>query len=834
MSSVSNSAPYVPGFSHPSVYDDNANTTFWLSSDGRKPSAGAPAGLETRPSEKPHPLRISMQSDISDLSIDSSPSRSLNTGYHGPIIPPNSDRSFRRRTLVVCFDGTGDQFDLDNSNVINFFSVLKKGDRKRQLVYYQSGIGTYSIPQVATPLFTKVSKTLDLMFANNLNHHVMTGYQFLMQNYKSGDKICIFGFSRGAYTARALAGMIHKVGLLPAGNEQQVPFAYKMFKNDTEIGWEQSVAFKRTFSIDVDIDFVGVWDTVASVGLLPTTLPFTKSNTAIKVFRHALSLDEHRAKFRPSIYEHITAEEAKRGDFKVPPNRLPSVTRGRKMEKSAGRGTAGIKEIKKTESKSETTENGKVVETAATKVIRRDSSAKRRSGSGSRSRAILGSIKRQARTISDNVQEVVERVSLDRKESKSRDKNKETKDEKDAKEELSPDSERDQLEQMYLDRSRPTDVLEVWFAGCHCDVGGGSVPNSTPNSLARIPLRWMIRECFLARTGIQFEAESLKALGLVPASLYPRVMKTPHPEEIPQSIPEQQFSTLSSPPTPVTPRPAPPPELVKRLSQAEADKSASEESESTSKQEEVAVKATNTENTASDGARETERAVTVIEAEKTNIGSNTVGSPAADARDRDNLSAVAASDMDPQHSRRNNISLDATLVNFSTSSDSLDTPPPDVNIEGASVASFKIEDHHSTSVCVPQLEGYPFPTKHERDESLRPPPIPMPAVSPLKAHEEALFALEREQDQLDAKSKIYDQLKIAKWWWILEFIPFRERIQRRDGTWAKKWRMNRGRGRVVPQEEPLHVHRSVKMRMEAKDLKYKPRVKFEKDPIWVD
>ena len=47
--------------------------------------------------------------------------------------------------------------------------------------------------------------------------------------------------------------------MLPAGNEQQVPFAYKMFTNDTELGWRQSVAFKKTFSLDVDIDFVGVW-----------------------------------------------------------------------------------------------------------------------------------------------------------------------------------------------------------------------------------------------------------------------------------------------------------------------------------------------------------------------------------------------------------------------------------------------------------------------------------------------------------------------------------------------------------------------------------------------
>lgn len=115
------------------------------------------------------------------------------------------------------------------------------------------------------------------------------GYEFLMQNCKitlfsiprpsmltpplsrfpfsgvrpfvdeAGDKICLFGFSRGAYTARALAGMLHKVGLLPAHNHQQIPFAYTMYTRTDDQGWEQSTAFKKAFSIDVDIDFIGVW-----------------------------------------------------------------------------------------------------------------------------------------------------------------------------------------------------------------------------------------------------------------------------------------------------------------------------------------------------------------------------------------------------------------------------------------------------------------------------------------------------------------------------------------------------------------------------------------------
>ena len=58
---------------------------------------------------------------------------------------------------------------------------------------------------------------------------------------------------------RSLAGMIHKVGLLPADNWQQVPFAYKMYTRADEIGWKQSTAFKKAFSRDVSIQFVGVW-----------------------------------------------------------------------------------------------------------------------------------------------------------------------------------------------------------------------------------------------------------------------------------------------------------------------------------------------------------------------------------------------------------------------------------------------------------------------------------------------------------------------------------------------------------------------------------------------
>jgi len=173
-----------------------------------------------------------------------------NENAHNGSIPPTIPIEHPYRTLVVCFDGTGEQFALDNSNVVEFVSLLKKDDPSQQLVYYQAGIGTYTVPQIVTPGLAKLRKLEDEAIAWNLDAHIMGGYEFLMQNYCANDKICIFGFSRGSYTARCLAGMIHKVGLLPTCNRQQVPFAYKMYTRSDDLGWEQSNAFKKTFSID--------------------------------------------------------------------------------------------------------------------------------------------------------------------------------------------------------------------------------------------------------------------------------------------------------------------------------------------------------------------------------------------------------------------------------------------------------------------------------------------------------------------------------------------------------------------------------------------------------
>ncbi|KAJ7654299.1 hypothetical protein B0H17DRAFT_386771 [Mycena rosella] len=387
-----------------------------LESPGDDSHATAPA-LEQYPTFTKCPSPTRLGPNILDFNLEKT-------------IPPSNDH----RTLVLCFDGTGDQFDDENSNVINFFTMLKKDDKSQQLVYYQAGIGTYTIPEIAHPKLAKLRRMRDAMFGSHLNAHVMGGYEFLMQNYQFGDKICLFGFSRGAYTARALSGMLHKVGLLPKCNHQQVPFAYKMYSREDEIGWKQSTAFKRAFSIDVSIELVGVWDTVSSVGLIPTQLPFTRSNGHVRYFRQALALDEHRARFQPSFWHRPTQEDLKLG---IQAGEMPKS--GRKSSKT--------------------------------------------------------------KSLHD-------------------------------------------LEKQYSDDGGQytTDVEEVWFSGCHCDVGGGALPNGARNSLARIPIRWMIRQCFLLETGILFHRDMLRLVGIDPSTLSPDVLRLPRPPPLLKTPKESQRS----------------------------------------------------------------------------------------------------------------------------------------------------------------------------------------------------------------------------------------------------------------------------------------------------
>jgi uncharacterized protein (DUF2235 family) len=145
-----------------------------------------------------------------------------------------------------------------------------------------------------------------------------------MRYYNVGDDIFLFGFSRGAYTARFLAEMLDHIGLLSAGNEEMGRFAWKAFqkwqtrkeRTDKEKAQKKYLmnymfAFRETFSRPVHrIRFLGLFDTVNSVPhfenawMQRSKFPYTARSTA-KVIRHAVAIDERRAKFRQDLISEL-------------------------------------------------------------------------------------------------------------------------------------------------------------------------------------------------------------------------------------------------------------------------------------------------------------------------------------------------------------------------------------------------------------------------------------------------------------------------------------------------------------------------------------------------
>jgi hypothetical protein len=205
------------------------------------------------------------------------------------------------RKLILALDGTSDQYHADNSNVIKFVATLDK-NATDQAIYYQPGIGTLLPPGIFGSAPRWIVTRVDLAFGTLLKYHVQDAYAFLMRYYEAGDEIYIIGFSRGAYTARVLAAMLFKVGLLARGNEELVPFAWTMYQargND-----DLAHAFRNTLGRKVPIAFVGLWDTVSSVrwGWWDRAYPYTRDNSSVAIVRHAMALDERRVFFRQNLW----------------------------------------------------------------------------------------------------------------------------------------------------------------------------------------------------------------------------------------------------------------------------------------------------------------------------------------------------------------------------------------------------------------------------------------------------------------------------------------------------------------------------------------------------
>jgi uncharacterized protein (DUF2235 family) len=207
------------------------------------------------------------------------------------------------KNIVICCDGTGNEFGEANSNVVKLFSVLQI-DPASQLAYYDPGLGTMGAHNALTAAGKWFTRVLGLAFGYGLSDNIADAYSYLMQTWKPGDRLFLFGFSRGAYTVRALASMLHLFGLLPPDNQQLVPYILRSLKKMDLKGESLARQFKGVFSSECKPHFVGVWDTVSSVGWIadPLKLRYTANNPDMRVGRHAVSIDERRCFFRQNLW----------------------------------------------------------------------------------------------------------------------------------------------------------------------------------------------------------------------------------------------------------------------------------------------------------------------------------------------------------------------------------------------------------------------------------------------------------------------------------------------------------------------------------------------------
>jgi hypothetical protein len=195
--------------------------------------------------------------------------------------------------------------------VVRLYTCLAVNEH--QVAYYHPGVGTMGNPNARSRVERWWTKVKGMGFGLGFTGNMADAYQYLMRNYADGDHIYLFGFSRGAYTVRALAGALNLYGLLCPGNEGHLTYLMQMYAASSKEAFnrdhtaprrlqesKESRAFRETFSRTVPIHFLGVWDTVSSVGWIwdPVKLLYDGQNPMVRKARHALSVDERRCFFQ--------------------------------------------------------------------------------------------------------------------------------------------------------------------------------------------------------------------------------------------------------------------------------------------------------------------------------------------------------------------------------------------------------------------------------------------------------------------------------------------------------------------------------------------------------
>jgi uncharacterized protein (DUF2235 family) len=213
------------------------------------------------------------------------------------------------KRLVVCFDGTWNSADSDNAEtnvavIARSIHASQHTGGVQQSVLYLRGIGSLGF---------EFQRFVDAAIGQGIDGNIRSAYMFLAQNYVPGDEIFLFGFSRGAFTARSLSGLIGACGLLKRQRLADVPKAWKYYREAPKRSPEDFVkTFATECHTDVHITFLGVWDTVGSLGI-PSHIfaglnqeqygfHHTSPSKITKHGYHAMAIDEFRDEFVPTLW----------------------------------------------------------------------------------------------------------------------------------------------------------------------------------------------------------------------------------------------------------------------------------------------------------------------------------------------------------------------------------------------------------------------------------------------------------------------------------------------------------------------------------------------------
>lgn len=213
----------------------------------------------------------------------------------------------QKKRLILFFDGTWDDA-IENTNVYRLSSLLHDYDGDiHQRFFYNPGVGTRPF-----------EKIIGGLIGLGLSKNLLDGYEWLIKRYCEEDEIWIFGFSRGAYTARSLAGLIRKCGLLHTSTKRLLHEAEKLYRNK-EISPEDTIAktFRHKYSREVNIHFLGIWDTVGVLGIPSTnrtnrhrlTWHDTELSKIVQRAYHAMALDENREAYDVTLWTFPTGNK---------------------------------------------------------------------------------------------------------------------------------------------------------------------------------------------------------------------------------------------------------------------------------------------------------------------------------------------------------------------------------------------------------------------------------------------------------------------------------------------------------------------------------------------